>query len=73
MKYVEEFRDRDTATRLATDIHRAAERLTRRVTFMEVCGTHTMAIYRHGIRSMIPDSIRLVSGPGCPVCVTPIS
>ncbi|MDH4184657.1 MAG: hydrogenase formation protein HypD, partial [Nitrospinota bacterium] len=41
--------------------------------FMEVCGTHTMAIYRHGIRSMIPDSIRLVSGPGCPVCVTPIS
>ncbi|MDR1069923.1 MAG: hydrogenase formation protein HypD [Gracilibacteraceae bacterium] len=39
--------------------------------FMEVCGTHTAAIFRHGIRSMISPSLRLVSGPGCPVCVTP--
>jgi hydrogenase expression/formation protein HypD len=37
---------------------------------MEICGTHTMAIFRHGIRSLIPDHIELVSGPGCPVCVT---
>jgi hydrogenase expression/formation protein HypD len=39
---------------------------------MEVCGTHTMAIYQHGIRSLLPESIRLISGPGCPVCVTPV-
>lgn len=37
---------------------------------MEVCGTHTMAIWRHGLRSMLPEKIRLISGPGCPVCVT---
>ena len=37
---------------------------------MEICGTHTMAIFRHGIRSLLPDHIELVSGPGCPVCVT---
>ena len=38
---------------------------------MEVCGTHTMAIAKSGIRSMLPGNIRLLSGPGCPVCVTP--
>lgn len=39
---------------------------------MEVCGTHTMALFRTGIRSMLPDNVRLLSGPGCPVCVTPM-
>jgi hydrogenase expression/formation protein HypD len=39
---------------------------------MEVCGTHTMSIYQYGIRSLLPDTVRLVSGPGCPVCVTPV-
>lgn len=38
---------------------------------MEVCGTHTMAIARSGIKKMLPDTVRLISGPGCPVCVTP--
>lgn len=38
---------------------------------MEVCGTHTMAIARSGIRSMLPEKVKLLSGPGCPVCVTP--
>ncbi len=42
----------------------------RDITIMEVCGTHTMAIFKHGIRDMIPSSIKLLSGPGCPVCVT---
>ena len=41
------------------------------VRLMEVCGTHTMAIAKSGIRSMLPDNIKLLSGPGCPVCVTP--
>lgn len=40
------------------------------LTFMEVCGTHTMAIAKHGIKSLLPPTIRLISGPGCPVCVT---
>lgn len=44
--------------------------LGRRVTFMEVCGTHTVELFRTGIRSLLPREIRLVSGPGCPVCVT---
>ncbi len=44
----------------------------RPVKLMEVCGTHTVAIFRHGIRHIIPEGISLLSGPGCPVCVTPI-
>jgi hydrogenase expression/formation protein HypD len=42
------------------------------VTLMEVCGTHTVAIARNGIRDLLPQRVRLVSGPGCPVCVTPV-
>lgn len=45
----------------------------RKVRLMEVCGTHTMSVYRHGIRSLLPPEINLLSGPGCPVCVTPTS
>lgn len=44
----------------------------RRLSYMEVCGTHTMAIARHGLRQLLPPGLRLVSGPGCPVCVTAI-
>jgi hydrogenase expression/formation protein HypD len=43
------------------------------VNIMEVCGTHTMAIARYGLRSLMPKDLRLISGPGCPVCVTPTS
>ena len=42
-----------------------------RMRLMEVCGTHTVAIFRSGIRSLLPDKVELISGPGCPVCVTP--
>lgn len=44
----------------------------RSLSYMEVCGTHTMAIARHGLRQLLPPGVRLVSGPGCPVCVTAI-
>lgn len=44
----------------------------RPLVLMEVCGTHTMAIFQYGIRDLLPEGIRLVSGPGCPVCVTPV-
>lgn len=52
-------------------VARWAEIVARPLTIMEVCGTHTMAIYRHGLRSLMPGNVRLISGPGCPVCVTP--
>ena len=42
-----------------------------RITIMEVCGTHTAGIRKYGIQELLPDNVRLVSGPGCPVCVTP--
>lgn len=45
--------------------------ITQPVRFMEVCGTHTVAIFRAGIRQLLPSQVELVSGPGCPVCVTP--
>ena len=58
-------------TREALDrLHNAAEALDRTVTFMEVCGTHTMAAFRSGLHSLMPDNVKLLSGPGCPVCVT---
>lgn len=71
MKYVDEFRDPKAARELAAEIGRAAERLARPVRLMEVCGGHTMAIHRFGIPSLLPPAVRLLSGPGCPVCVTP--
>jgi len=43
-----------------------------RITIMEVCGTHTVALFRTGIRNGLPENVNLVSGPGCPVCVTPL-
>jgi hydrogenase expression/formation protein HypD len=57
---------------LLADTRRLADRLgDRSVALMEVCGTHTMAISRLGLRSVMPANVRLTSGPGCPVCVTP--
>jgi hydrogenase expression/formation protein HypD len=53
-------------------INKLMEKIGRPVKLMEVCGTHTVAIFRHGIRGVIPKEISLLSGPGCPVCVTPI-
>ena len=50
--------------------HMIDKSVKRKISIMEVCGTHTMAIFRHGIRDMIPDKLKLISGPGCPVCVT---
>lgn len=51
-------------------INRVAGFINRPVRLMEVCGTHTVAIFKHGIRSLLPEGIKLLSGPGCPVCVT---
>ena len=73
MKYIDGFRDPQAARALTERIHEAAEKLSldrRPARLMEVCGTHTMAIARHGIHHLLPDSVRMISGPGCPVCVT---
>lgn len=51
-------------------LHAAAAKLCETVSFMEVCGTHTMSAFRCGLHSLMPDNVRLLSGPGCPVCVT---
>jgi hydrogenase expression/formation protein HypD len=67
MKYAQEYRTSDIVRSMVDRIHRISRR---RVRFMEVCGTHTMSIFRHGIRSLLPETITLLSGPGCPVCVT---
>ncbi|MBO6178316.1 MAG: hydrogenase formation protein HypD [Selenomonadaceae bacterium] len=56
--------------KLLLEIHSLSEKLTKPVRFMEVCGTHTVSIFRHGIRQLLPKNVELVSGPGCPVCVT---
>ena len=69
MKFVDEYRDADAAVRYA----RALERITTRTwTIMELCGGQTHAIVRFGVDELLPGSITLVHGPGCPVCVTPI-
>jgi hydrogenase expression/formation protein HypD len=67
MKYIDEFRNKDLVARLANLIKQS---VTRNYTFMEVCGGHTAAIHRFGIRYLLPENVRLISGPGCPVCVT---
>lgn len=71
MRYVDEFRDPAAGRALA---QRIAEGLgDRKATFMEVCGTHTVAVFRAGLHQVLPPSLRLIAGPGCPVCVTPNS
>jgi hydrogenase expression/formation protein HypD len=67
IKYLDEYRDPEIARCLLAGIVKASKRDIR---LMEVCGTHTMSIFRSGIRSALPESISLLSGPGCPVCVT---
>jgi len=71
MRYIDEFRSAAHVKALAGRIAREAGRLRRPVRFMEVCGGHTMAIHRFGIPGLLPESVELLSGPGCPVCVTP--
>ncbi|MGO9145434.1 MAG: hydrogenase formation protein HypD [Desulfomonilia bacterium] len=70
MKYIDEYRDGTIATRLKDAIQVRAHQIGRPVALMEVCGSHTYAIGHYGIRNLLPESIRLISGPGCPVCVT---
>jgi hydrogenase expression/formation protein HypD len=67
MKFIEEYRDIYLIKKLTDHVKRYA---TGKYVFMEVCGGHTSAIQRFGIPSLLPPNIKLISGPGCPVCVT---
>ena len=70
MKYVDEFRDRGHAETLA---HAIKSMVTRPWTIMEVCGGQTHSIVKFGLDELLPDFVTLVHGPGCPVCVTPVT
>jgi hydrogenase expression/formation protein HypD len=69
MKHLAEYRDADTARRLAAEIGRIA---TRPWAIMEVCGGQTHSIIRNGVDQLLPPEVELIHGPGCPVCVTPL-
>ena len=69
MEYVDEYRDPGRIQHLVAHIRKISRKP---VKLMEVCGTHTVTIFRNGIRDLLPDHVTLISGPGCPVCVTPI-
>ncbi len=71
MKYIDEFRDNEAVAKLIKNIHHRISGYEGEIVLMEVCGTHTMSIFRSGLRKLLPPNIRLLSGPGCPVCVTP--
>ena len=74
MKYVDEFRDRNKAAAVLRAITAVAAELRPQqpLQIMEVCGGHTHAIFRYGLEAMLPDTVELVHGPGCPVCVLPM-
>lgn len=76
MKFVHEFRDAEKAKILIREIEKLADEIeitrTRPINLMEVCGGHTHSIFRYGIETMLPKTIELVHGPGCPVCVLPM-
>ncbi len=67
MRFVDEYRDAELGKRLVERIH---HRSTKPIRLMEFCGGHTVAIIKHGIRQLLPSHIEMLSGPGCPVCVT---
>jgi len=71
MKYIDEFRDGAVAKTLADKIAKLVQP-QRRYSLMEFCGGHTHAISRYGLTDLLPPHVRMVHGPGCPVCVLPI-
>ncbi|MBK6472385.1 MAG: hydrogenase formation protein HypD [Betaproteobacteria bacterium] len=72
MKYIDEFRDGALAQRIAAQIGAETAHTGRSYNLMEFCGGHTHAISRYGIGDLLPPAVRMIHGPGCPVCVLPI-
>jgi hydrogenase expression/formation protein HypD len=71
VKYIDEYRDGELARRIAARIAAEADP-QREYRFMEFCGGHTHAISRYGVGELLPANVRMIHGPGCPVCVLPI-
>jgi hydrogenase expression/formation protein HypD len=71
MRFVDEFREPELIRRTAEEIRRLADP-ARQYRLMEVCGGHTHAIYRFGLKDILPSNVELIHGPGCPVCVLPM-
>src|SRR5579883_927148 len=71
MRYVDEFRRPELITKTSEEIRRLTDP-ARQYRFMEVCGGHTHAIYRFGLKDLLPPNVELIHGPGCPVCVLPM-
>jgi hydrogenase expression/formation protein HypD len=71
MKFVDEFRQPDLINKTVDEIRRLTDP-HRHYRLMEVCGGHTHAIYRFGLKDLLPENIELIHGPGCPVCVLPM-
>ncbi|HOK55791.1 MAG TPA: hydrogenase formation protein HypD [bacterium] len=71
MEYIKEYRNTEKQKEIITEIQKYSKILKKKINIMEVCGTHTMAIGKYGIRKLLPENVNLISGPGCPVCVTP--
>ena len=69
MKYVTEFRDMDLLKSYLDELHQL---VTRPWSIMEVCGGQTHSLVKNGILNLLPNKIRMIHGPGCPVCVTPL-
>ncbi len=71
MKYIEEFRQKDLAKNLSSAIKQEVDP-SRQYRLMEFCGGHTHAIFRYGVQDLMPENVKFIHGPGCPVCVLPI-
>ncbi len=67
MRFIDEYRDKKLVLQLADSIRKTSKK---KIALMEVCGGHTMSIHKFGIPALLPENIKLLSGPGCPVCVT---
>ncbi|MEM9242829.1 MAG: hydrogenase formation protein HypD [Pseudomonadota bacterium] len=73
MRYIDEFRDSKVATALSKKIHQQMAHITSTYKLMEFCGGHTHVIHRYAFADILPPTIELIHGPGCPVCVLPIA
>lgn len=71
MKYISEFRDPSLIQKTVDELHRLTDGSGRTFRIMEICGGHTHAIYRFGLKDILPPEIEMIHGPGCPVCVLP--
>jgi len=70
-RIIREFRDKNKALKLAEKIRNLAKKLNDEIKIMHVCGTHEHTVTYYGIRSLLPENVKIIAGPGCPVCITP--